>query len=310
LGCYAINQLKMTKHKHQHFIPSSYLEAWCDKNSPPGQKPYIWLITKDGCEIKKKAPEKIFFETDFYTIMTKNGERDLQIEYTLSRLEDKFTKIRTHKLNQKNKLSQEEHLYLCLFTAAMLSRTKAFGEYNSGQWKKALDMAEKLNSAVENASSEQRQRMIAALSTPSPNKENIMTMDEVKEIVDYPIQSLLPTYVEELAPAFLEMPFIIFHTENETGFITSDDPCVWYDPANYVKPRPFGAGGLVSPTLEITFPLSPKQLLVIAKSLPASGIYIDINNIEYLNEINHRTRFFSKEYIVSNKQKIEPLWFQ
>jgi hypothetical protein len=192
----------------------------------------------------------------------------------------------------------------------MLSRTKAFGEYNSDQWKKVLDMAEKLKTAVENASSEQRQRMIAALSTPTPNKDNIMTLDEVQEIVDYPIQSLLPTYVEELAPAFLEMPFIIFHTESEQGFITSDDPCVWYDPARYIKPRPFGAGGLYSPTLEITFPLSPSQLLVIANSLPVSGIYLDMNEIENLNEINHRTRFFTKEYIVSNKPKIEPQWFQ
>jgi hypothetical protein len=300
----------MSKHKRQHYIPSSYLEAWCDKNSPSGQKPYLWLISKDGIEIKKKAPEKIFFESDFYTIKAKNGERDLQIEYTLSRLEDKFSRIRKHALNQRKPITPEEHLYLCLFTAAMFSRTKAFGEYNSGQWKRVLDMAEKVKTSVENASSEQRKRMITSLSSPITNNQSRVTIEEVREIVDNPIQSLLPEYVEILGPEFLEMPFIIFHTENETGFITSDNPCVWYDPASLLIPPPLGAGGLVSPTLEITFPLSPSQLLVIASSLPTSGIYIDMNNIEHLNEINHRTRFFAKEYFVSNNPKIESIWFQ
>jgi len=54
----------MTKHKHQHYIPASYLEAWCDKNTPAGQTPFVWRFTRDGEKIDKKAPQRIFYETD------------------------------------------------------------------------------------------------------------------------------------------------------------------------------------------------------------------------------------------------------
>jgi hypothetical protein len=58
------------KHKRQHYVPKSYLQAWCDPNCPPGQTPYVWVFSKGGGRVRKKSPEKLFRETDMYTVRT------------------------------------------------------------------------------------------------------------------------------------------------------------------------------------------------------------------------------------------------
>ena len=48
------------KHGKQHFVPQSYLRAWCDPETPDGQEPYVWRFAKDGTDARRKAPENIF----------------------------------------------------------------------------------------------------------------------------------------------------------------------------------------------------------------------------------------------------------
>src|SRR5260221_4278270 len=108
----------MSKHKRQHYIPVSYLEAWCDPDTPLGQTPYVWRFSKDGEQKSNKAPHKIFYETDMYTIYTKDKERDLHLEYNLSKIEGLFAKLRVKKLKQRQVLTSQEALILCAFVAA------------------------------------------------------------------------------------------------------------------------------------------------------------------------------------------------
>ena len=296
----------MAKHKRQHYIPSSYLEAWCDPDTPTGQTPYIWRFSKDGSQIIKKSPQKIFYETDMYTIYTEDGKRDLHLEYNLSRVEGEFAKLRNRKLRRKQVLTFQEHLVLCMFVAAMFARTKAYGKHQSSQWQKALDLAEKVQSAFENASPEQRKQMAAALSSPYADKERSMSMEDVRELVEHPVQSLLSANVVQIAPLLQKKPFLVLETNDNASFITSDNPCVWFDPADYRNPRPFGAGGLISPTLEITLPLSPTQILFFGGKLLISGAYMSINDINMVKNLNKRTRLFADEFFVSNRPKIDP----
>src|SRR5688500_7740707 len=146
----------MSKHKKQHYIPSSYLQAWCDLNTPPGQTPYVWRFSKDGSQVNKETPKKIFYETDLYTIFTPDGDRDLHLETSLSKVESAFARLRRLKLNQKKALTSQEHLELCMFVAAMHSRTIGYAKYQSSQWQQVLDMAEKIQSSFNKATPEQR----------------------------------------------------------------------------------------------------------------------------------------------------------
>ncbi len=297
----------MSKHKRQHFVPSSYLEAWCDPNTPSGQTPYVWRFSKEGGQVTKKAPQKIFYETDMYTIVTPEGDRDLHLEYNLSRVEGEFAKVRTRKLGRKQKTTSQEHLVLCMFAAAMFSRTKAYAKHQSGQWQKALDLAEKMQAAMDKSTPEERKRMSAALLSPHTKNEKSLSMEEVREIVEKPIQSMLSANVVQTAPLLFKKPYLILEAPIGNSFITSDNPCVWFDPADYQNPRPFGAGGLISPTLEITLPLSPKQMLFFGGKLIVSGLYLPAEN-EMVANLNKRTRLFSDEFFVSNNSKVKSSW--
>ena len=72
------------------------MRAWCDPDCPPGQTPYVWRFPKNGGAPRNKSPEKLFHQTDMYTVRTEDGERDLTLETNLSRLEGEFTKLRRH----------------------------------------------------------------------------------------------------------------------------------------------------------------------------------------------------------------------
>jgi hypothetical protein len=63
------------KHGKQHYVTKSYLEAWCDPEMPQGHEPYVWVFSKDGSNPRRKAPENIFHERDFYTIKEADGSR-------------------------------------------------------------------------------------------------------------------------------------------------------------------------------------------------------------------------------------------
>lgn len=297
----------MAKHKRQHFIPSSYLEAWCDPNTPSGHTPYVWRFSKDSSQVSKKAPQKILYETDMYTIFTPDGNRDLHLEYNLSRVEGEFAKLRAHKLKRNQQITSQEHLVLCMFVAAMFARTKAYAKHQSSQWQRALDLAERIQSAMDDATPEERKQMQAALSSPHTNEERSLSMDEVRELVEKPIQSMLSSNVVQTAPLLCKMPFLILETSDSTGFITSDDPCVWFDPTSYQNSRPFGAGGLISPTLEITLPLSPNQMMYFGGKLILSGLYIPIDDA-ILDNLNKRTRLSSDEFFISNSSVVNSSW--
>ncbi|MEP6958436.1 MAG: DUF4238 domain-containing protein [Nitrospirota bacterium] len=135
----------MAKHKKQHYIPSSYLKAWCDENIPKGHTPYVWVFNADGSYSKKKAPENIFHETDMYTIKREDGSRDLVLERGLSQLEGTFSRIRKRTLAQGRPIDETDRLLLCAFIAAMHSRTPARREHLREQWELPLRIMDQMS---------------------------------------------------------------------------------------------------------------------------------------------------------------------
>ena len=295
-------------HKKQHFVPATYLRAWCDVNSPPNYEPYVWIFPKNGGEPKSKPPEKIFWETDFYTIKKINGERDLVLEHGLAQLESQFANLRDKKLSKRKPLTFQDKFVLCAFTAAMHARTKSRRDYLKGQWQQVLDMGNKIEEWAKSASPEELKQMGSALHTPH-SKNKSFRMDDVKHVVENTIQSSLGTEITTLAPALFDMRFAILDTHDAPCFITSDNPCVWYDPDLYKKPPPFGAGGLISPSIEISLPLSPTQHIIFGKKLLFSGRYVPFKaNDPLINSVNRRTWVYSDEFFVSNQNVSSFSW--
>lgn len=290
------------KHKDQHTIPKSYLKPWCDPNCPKNQTPYIWIYNKEGTSFKKKSPGKSFTENNFYTIVDDEGNRILKLENGLGGLENLFTNIRRTKIDKNKNLSKEDKLIVCGFTAAMKSRTKAFKEHQAKEWGKALEAMDKMKEWAKTATSEQKKiaSMMERENSPS------FSYDEVKRMAESPIQTLLPPSVEVSIPIYNEMSLAILETDKTASFITSDSPCVWFDPEAYKRPHLYRSPGLGFKTIEVTLPVSPTHLLLFNWRGVEGYITIDSEKVD---DLNRRTRFHSHKNFIVNGNYTKPIWF-
>ena len=85
-----------------------------------------------------------------------------------------------------------------------------------------------------------------------------LTIDDVKKLADRPIQHMLPTTIDEDLPVLVCMNLVIFTAEDDIGFVTSDHPCLWFDPRGGRKPPM-----LQSRTIEVSMPVSPNSLALL-----------------------------------------------
>jgi len=168
----------MSQYKKQHYVPESYLKAWCDPNSPENYEPYVWVFSKDTYRGKPKAPTNIFFERDLYTIEIK-GERDLSIEKSLAQIENEFVNVRKNILERHKPLSLSDKITICAFSAAMYSRTLA----SEGRWKPVWEEAEnKMKLMLELAKTDRPTTLEDFQLILPGGKQHIVSYDGIKKI--------------------------------------------------------------------------------------------------------------------------------
>lgn len=295
----------MSKHKKQHYVPASYLKAWCDAKCPPEQTPYIWIFEKNSKTGRKKSPENIFHETDMYTIRDKEGGRDLVVEHSLSQLESKFADIRRQSFNHHRKLSRSEHFLICVFIAALHARTKSQLQHMTTQWRQPLEKMDRLNAWLKTATEEEKRNLDKMQHLTGSNDKSI-SYDDIKAIVDDPIKNILIPLIQVEAPLLARLDFAILCANSGFGFITSDTPCTWFDPKAYTRPPFYRGAALMYETIEITLPISPRQCICLNRRGINGYFSFPENSIK---EYNKRTRFCSSEYFVVNQNYVDDVWF-
>jgi len=288
----------------QHFVPQCYLKAWCDPDTPKGHEPYVWKFSKDGKTVKRAAPRKIFRESDMYTIALPDESKDYRLERGLHDLEDQFVRIRDTKLSKEKEVTFEEHVLLLAFVAAMHNRTQVQRNHQKEQWGRVFEVMDKMKKWAETATPEQK-RAAASMSL-SGGKDTGLTYDDVKKLATEPMQHLLFQMIQTEVPLLNKLNIAILRTDVSPGFITSDRPCVWFDPKAYLRPPFYRAPALMYPTIEITLPISPSQLIYLNRA----GIegYADLAPI-MVEELNRRTRFHADKYFVVSKNATKRIWF-
>jgi hypothetical protein len=300
------------EHKKQHWVPQSYLTAWCDPDVPDGQEPYVWCFPREGGPGKRKAPKNLFAETDMYTITRDDGSRDLYLERGLASLESDFAAVRRETLAACSEPSPDERFILCAIIAAAHARTRVHRDHTSNEWGKALSLMERMSEAYDAASPEQREEITSAFIEPA-NDRPALTEQDVRRLVTAPLQeTFIATFREQMR--FLpKMQLAILRTTAEPGFITSDVPCVWWDPEARNRPFPYDSVGLLFPTLEITLPISPEQMATITHAPIARGgsVYFELTGpYEVLvDELNRRTRAHCDEHFVVARNETHPVWY-
>ena len=294
----------MAHHKRQHYIPASYLKAWCDKNTPRGHTPYVWVFDADGKNSRQKAPENIFHESDMYTIERKDGSRDPVFERKLSQLEGTFSRIRKKTLAPRRNIDETDRFLLCVFIAAMHSRTPARREHLRDQWARPLHMMDQMNDWLSRATPEEVSRAMPPLL--SRDSEAHISHEQVRQIHENPLQTTMPLMIEELTPLLAKLDMAILESPEGGSFITSDHPCVWSDDAAHKRHPMFQSPALMYETIEIALPVSPRQMIWLNRQ----G-FIGYNEITVLglDELNRRTRFAALDYFVNDRNETKPFWF-
>lgn len=293
-------------HKKQHYVPASYLKAWCDPACPSTHTPYVWVFDRDGANGHRRAPHKLFTEIDIYTIETADGGRDLRIESTLSAIEDRFARMRTSKFNYARELTPEEHTYLGMFIASAQFRTIASRDHHAQQWGNVLKIADDLEASMAKATADQREAM-TQISKVSHGAGPSLTHDQVRQLAARPLQNMMAPVLSAVVPVLLRMNMAILCTDDQTGFITSDHPCSWFDPEAYRLPPLYRNPALGSKTIEVTMPISPRQCLYLNWQ-DFSG-YQDASPA-LVDALNRRHRFHCKNQYVVRKNTVNPHWFR
>jgi len=237
-----------------------------------------------------------------YTIITADGDRDLVLENGLGQLENDFVSVRKSKLNKRLSLDPGDRAIVCAFMAAIQARTKLNRESLRNMWKSPLEQMERMRARIKTAS-EQEKRHMAALSGPSDPSKLGFHFEEVKEFVEKPLQTWLPATMNAAVPLLCALDFVILTTDDQVGFITSDNPCVWFDPQAYKRPPMYRQPALMYESIEITLPVSPKQCILLNRQ--------GINGYRKVppDVMNRRTRFFADESFVVHKNIKRDIWF-
>lgn len=121
------------------------------------------------------------------------------------------------------------------------------------------------------------------------------------------MESMLVPMVTTETPLLMRLDLLVL-TSAEAAFITSDYPCVWFDPEGY-KRAPFYQGpALIYKSIEITLPVSPRQMILLNRQ-GLSGYTGDLPE-RIVEEYNRRTRFACSEHFVNCRDATNPLWFE
>jgi len=272
--------------KSQHTIPKCYQKPWCDPATPSNQTPYIWMVSKDGRQKKRKAPEKAFVSTDAYTIKLPSGDRDLVIEDTLAQIESTFVNLLDRKVKKQYSLDSQDRANLRIFAAAMFSRVDPQSRVHV---KSLQQLHEKVKRMEETHNAE------------------MSTSLEIAAMLENARPDYVAISLQMLAELYYGMSMGIFVAPMTDHFITSDSPTVWYNPEAYKWPPFWRSPGLAQEKLEVTMPLTPRYALLLSHDEKISG-YRQLPS-RVVQEFNRRTRFHCDRWFVSWQGEVREEWF-
>jgi hypothetical protein len=265
----------------------------------------VHFFSRDGTVHERKAPGNIFTEIDLYTIKMPDGSRDLRLEHGLSDLEDAFAIARRDFLAHRKQLPTVRYAKMILFAAAMHARTPSTRDHHAEFWGEIVKAGEELRGNMKKATPEERERA-AALSFPSSDRKGI-SLDQAKKIATRTMEHLLGPLITAEAPLLSRMKCAVLCTDDPQGFVTSDDPVVWFDREAYKRPPTYRSPAFMYKSLEVMFPISPQQALLFTHGEPGLSYY-DIGR-GAVSEFNRIVIGHCGDHFVTSRNYLDPHWF-
>lgn len=280
-------------HTDQHVIPNFYLKAWKDPQFDY-KVPHIWVNDNNTHQCEHKPTKTNFTLEDFYTVYSESGERQLHIEHTLDKVEAEFSKLRKEKLLLNLPLDFNDKLAICKFLATMHNRTVSKIDHIKTMFEPLFD---KLKKIAINTNATTTEELKVTICSKSGDIISSITMDEIDEITKNPLDHIMSTFIEHEIKTIIKLDMAIFYSNNNSAFITSDNPCVWYAP-DEESPE------LNNKLLNIILPISPTHCILLNKKGLNGYIDTDTNlpTIDSINEIIYDAS--EKVYIANNEAKV------
>jgi hypothetical protein len=290
------------KYKRQHIVPNCYLSAWLEPNPPTGQERALWRIAKDGSEKHRRSPKKTFIASNRYTVLLKNGERDLRVEHRLSEIETAYSGV-LRRLHRREKITVLDKAKLAIFTAAMLGRTRRRADH----WKSTWENLRGQVVAYEGDDKDSQASGTLPSDEPLPPGAVRVSKQMLDDMLVNSHPEFLVNTVETSAPILFAMDMSLYSTDDELGFLTSDEPCIMQNWTAHRYHPMMRSVGLLQRHVQIFLPLSPRLLLVFSHT-PTYPRITPLTR-EQTNDINRMIVHYALEEFVSWKGEVRDEWF-
>ena len=248
----------MTSPKRHHYLPQFYLERFCRDGG-------FSVFDRETHEFRRQTPVNTALKSHYYSVEDENGKKDTRIESFLSELEVHAKQIML-KLENREDIADEDKEELAVFIAFMMNRVpdfeKAINKMESTLIQRTADMLfsdeERLESILQEHSED-----AGGVSDISAKEMVEFHKSGNYEIVIHRNESLRMMVNVSLNTAnyFRQMEWGIFHCQDRTSFITTDNPVVLVPPSDYEKG--FWGVGILTKGARKIFPLSQKSCLVM-----------------------------------------------
>lgn len=281
--------------KH-HFVPRFYLKSFCERRTPPGQEPWLWVADLEERSVERRAPKNVAAQTDYYL--------SREIEQALAQLESETRPVIAKLLAGESNLIHEDRGRLAFFMAYFIVRVPFFR-----------------NMIEEKAGEVGRMRLMISAQHPDHFARTLreahkgmkeFTHEEVENLRQWALNgeysvrgtaalslSLGMTEIpKELAAIVHDMKWAYLEPGSDEEFITCDNPVSWFD----ATPRAavYGGHGLLMKNVELTFPLSP-QLCLLGSWVGKTGP-IQVPRL-VIEELNQRRIRFASRFVYAAREK-------
>ncbi len=244
-----------------------------------------------------------------YTVHRDDGSRDLRIEHGLQALEDRFTRVRKTTFDRELWPPPEKLVDVLAFVAALQFRTVAIRDDSAEQWGRLRDMTDAMQDRLDQATLPEREAMARASAPLRSGRGRTMGPEQIRALAERPIQTMLPSAIATVLRMISKMSVSVLCTSDVVGFVTTDHPCVLFDPKGHTLPPIYRGVGLTNPRVELTVPLSPSHCLLISHRANLHGEFWALPP-DSLDELNRRHIAHGNTSFVARENTTKPVWFR
>jgi hypothetical protein len=212
--------------RRNHHIPQKYQLGFADASER------VHLYDRKRGAYVYGRPKNIGFENDFYTTVTKSGERIDEVEKLLAQVEGKTWPL-LDKLANKIDLSGIERSTVAFFVALMKTRTTTFDAFS----KSMTDVIAKSMLHLFNPDQETMQRRYKEMTGQTLSQERAAEMyqalQEQKFNVVPPRQNVIKSMLDVAAGlerGLVAMEWEVYSAPSDCKFITCDNPFITIPP--------------------------------------------------------------------------------